>query len=111
MTQATNPTDPVLTWTGPLTFPDLAARRAELFDLLESRGTEIVWLDVRDVTDVDRAGVGVFLGAHRRAVALGRQLVVLDDVGPVTATLEALALVEELCVVQVSLDEAAQATG
>ena len=58
-----------------------------------------------------RAGVGADEPAHLRAVALGRQLVVRDDVGPVTATLEALALVEELCVVQVSLDEAAQATG
>ena len=108
MTQAlpTIPEDPVLTWTGPMTFAVLGARRTELFDLLEAPHVEILWLDVRAVSDIDRAGVGLFLGAHRRALALGRQLVLLDDAGPVTATLEALALLGELVVVQVPADPA-----
>ena len=93
-------TDPCTRWSGAVTGTDVTALRRQLFDDLEAPGVTILWLDVRDVTDIDRAGVALLLGAQGRASALNRQLVVIDAGGVVTDTLDGLLLRGELDVVQ-----------
>jgi anti-anti-sigma regulatory factor len=96
------PDDPCLHWAGPVTSADVESLRGELFDQLEALDGAILWLDVRAVTDLDRAGVALLIGAHERAAALGRQLVLIDAAGAVTETLQHLHLIEELDLVQVA---------
>ncbi|MBI1376171.1 MAG: STAS domain-containing protein [Frankiales bacterium] len=68
---------------GPLTWRESQVVRERVHDLLDGPGAVTVWLDVRDVTDIDRVGVAVLIGAHHRAHALGRELALIDDGGPV----------------------------
>lgn len=92
--------DPCTHWHGPVTGDLVTTLRSQLFDDLEAPGVSILWLDVREVTDIDRAGVALLLGAQSRAESLHRQLVVVDAGGPVTDTLGSLLLRGELDVVQ-----------
>jgi anti-anti-sigma regulatory factor len=93
-------TDPCTRWSGAVTGADVTALRGQLFDALEAPGVSILWLDVRDVTDIDRAGVALLLGAQGRAAALDRQLILIDSGGVVTDTLNGLLLRGELDLVQ-----------
>ena len=92
--------DPCTRWSGAVTGTDVTALRTQLFDDLEAPGVSILWLDVREVTDIDRAGVALLLGAQGRASALHRQLVLIDCGGVVTDTLNGLLLRGELDLVQ-----------
>jgi len=101
VTETADVVDPCTSWAGAVTNGEVTRLRGELFDQLEAPDVSILWLDVRAVTDIDRSGVALLLGAQGRAHALHRQLVLIDADGPVTDTLNGLLLRGELDVVQV----------
>jgi len=78
-----------------------ASLREPLFHGLEIAGHTGVRLDVRDVTSIDRSGVALLIGANHRARAAGRQLILVDHDGPVTAALTAMHVLRGFLVTEV----------
>ena len=93
--------EPEPSWAGAVTWRQTDSLRDELFRLLQAPGTMEVRLDVRAVTSIDAAGIGVLVGANHRAAAAGRRMVLIDSNGPVTATLSRLHLLGQFHVTQV----------
>ena len=68
--------------------------RLALAAAVDAGSGELV-LDVTDVTGVDATGLGVLVGAHRRAVRAGRTLV-LQDVQPALGRLLLLSRLDRV---------------
>lgn len=75
------------TWIGEVTWRHTATLREQLFDLLESRTSGPLFLDVTLVDRIDRTGVALLIGSNHRATALNRQLVLIDGSGLTSAAL------------------------
>jgi anti-anti-sigma factor len=79
-------------WLGSVTSRETPRLREQLFDLLDRAGGTSLWLDVRKVTAVDHAGIGLLISARRRATKAGRNFILVDSAGPVTQALSRLHL-------------------
>jgi anti-anti-sigma factor len=88
------------TWRGVVDVRVTARLRDRLFALLGSPGTTGVRLDVRAVTSIDASGMAVLVGARRKAQAVGRTLVLVDEEGPVTVSLRRTRLLPAFLVTQ-----------
>ena len=75
-----------LALTGRLDVHAAADVRLALADALDAGEGELV-LDLREVEAVDVTGLGVLVGAHRRAQRVGRTLVLSDVPDPVVRLL------------------------
>jgi anti-anti-sigma regulatory factor len=95
----------VCSWSGPVTWRETAALREDLFDRLEASEGGTLWLDVRDVSVIDRTGVALLTGAQHRAHALQRGFVLIDTNGAVTTTLTRLHLQEQFSFEQTGIPE------
>lgn len=67
----------VITLVGRLAAQEVADVRDALFDALD-RSPDGLTVDMSGVVLIDATGVGVLLGAHRRAQSLDRRLVLRD---------------------------------
>ena len=95
MTLTTAPSCQVVL-TGRLDVSSVAEVRATLHQAIESGAGDLV-IDVSGVELIDATGLGVLVGAHRRAALCGRRLV-LHDVPPrVGRILRATRLDRVLC--------------
>ena len=73
-------------WAGEVTWRQVAELREHLFDAIDSHPDGVL-LDVGAVTDIDRTGIALLIGANIRANSAGRPLTLIDDTGQVTAAL------------------------
>jgi len=96
-------THQVCRWTGAVTWRETAGLREGLLDQLEAGINGALWLDVRQVTVIDRCGIGLLIGAQHRAQAMRRKLVLIDAMGTVTSTLAQLHRLDQFHVEQVDL--------
>jgi ABC-type transporter Mla MlaB component len=71
---------------GEVTWRHVAELREVLFDEMDACDSG-VRLDVRRVTEIDRTGVALLIGANHRAQALRKPLTLVDDSGVVTEAL------------------------
>jgi len=88
--------DLLTTWTERVTSKQAAALREILlgeFTAVEYPG---VPLDVRRVTEIDRSGIELAIGADHRGAATGRRLVLIDSGVPVTGQLQRMHLIPEV---------------
>jgi anti-anti-sigma regulatory factor len=95
----------VCSWSGPVTWRETAALREDLFDRLEASEGGTLWLDVRDVSVIDRTGVALLAGAQHRAHELQHGFVLIDANGAVTTTLTRLHLQEQFRFEQTGIPE------
>ena len=94
-------TQQVCHWAGAVTWRETADLRESLLDQLEAGSNGALWLDVREVSVIDRCGVALLIGALHRAQAMGRRLVLIDAMGPVTSTLVQLHRIDQFHIEQV----------
>ncbi|HEY5134645.1 MAG TPA: STAS domain-containing protein [Candidatus Nanopelagicales bacterium] len=92
-------------WTGAVTWRETAGLREDLLDQLEAGVSGALWLDVREVSIIDRCGIALLIGAQHRAQAMTRGLVLIDAIGPVTSTMARLHLLDQFHVEQVQLPQ------
>lgn len=94
-------------WVGEVTWRHVAELREALFDQMDAcdRG---VRLDVRRVTEIDRTGVALLIGANHRARSMGKPLTLVDDAGVVT---EALTRAQAVSDFQMDTDGSARSRG
>ncbi len=94
-------------WVGDVTWRQVAELREALFDQMDAcdRG---VRLDVRRVTEIDRTGVALLIGANHRARSMGKPLTLVDDGGVVT---QALARAQVVSDFQMDNDGSARSGG
>jgi len=85
-------------WVGEVTWRHVAELREALFDEMDAcdRG---VRLDVRRVTEIDRTGVALLIGANHRAKSLGKPLTLVGEAGVVTEALTRAQVLAEFQVV------------
>jgi anti-anti-sigma regulatory factor len=76
----------VQVWATEVTWRRVAELREHLFDAIDSHAEGLL-LDVGRVSEMDRTGIALLIGANIRANSLGRPLTLLDDSGYVTAAL------------------------
>ena len=88
-------------WRGEVTWRQTPALRDSLLALLDRPEGFSLLVDVREVTVVDHAGVGVLVAAKRRAALLGRGFGIIDSGGPVSRTLRRTHLLDYFEVTQV----------
>ena len=91
----------MIVWVGEVTWRQAAELREQLFDEMDRHETGVC-VDVRLVTEVDRIGVALLIGANLRGKAIGRPLSLLDAHGPVSVELTRTRLISEFNVTQVS---------
>jgi len=92
-------------WTGAVTWRETAGLREDLLDQLEAGVSGALWLDVREVSIIDRCGIALLIGAQHRAQALTRGLVLIDATGPVTSTMARLRLLDQFHIEQVPVPQ------
>jgi anti-anti-sigma regulatory factor len=73
-------------WVGEVTWRQVAELREVLFDEMDACECGLC-LDVRLVTEIDRTGIALLIGANHFAHSMGRPLVLLDESGPVSDAL------------------------
>lgn len=73
-------------WVGEVTWRQVADLREVLFDEVDACECGLC-LDVRLVTEIDRTGIALLIGANHFAHSMGRPLVLLDESGPVSDAL------------------------
>ena len=71
---------------GELTWRHVAELREALFDEMDACDCGLC-LDVRRVTEIDRTGVALLIGANHRALSMGKPLTLMDPSGVVAAAL------------------------
>jgi len=91
----------MIIWVGEVTWRQVAELRESLFDEMDQHDTELC-VDVRLVTEIDRIGVALLIGANLRAKAIGRPLSLLDANGPVTVELTRARLINEFTMTEAS---------
>jgi len=94
-------------WVGEVTWRHVAELREALFDEMDACHSG-VRLDVRRVTEIDRTGVALLIGANHRAQSLGKPLTLVDEDGVVT---EALARAQVISEFQMAGDGSARSGG
>ena len=104
------PNEPECVWPESVSWQTVFVLREELFEMLIRPDCIGVRLDVRAVKSIDNAGVGLLLGANRRATELGRRLVLIDSDGSVTAALSRMHLLQKFLVKQVAAPLPARAS-
>ena len=86
------------TWSGAVTWRDVADKREALFDQLEVPGSSGVRVDVSAVSSIDATGIALLVGANHRAAATGRLLILIDSDGPVSRALARKHLLRDFLV-------------
>jgi anti-anti-sigma regulatory factor len=81
-------------WLGEVTWRQVAELRDALFDEMDARALGVC-LDVRRVTEIDRTGIALLIGANHRARSMGKPLTLVDDAGVVTEALMRAKLMSE----------------
>jgi ABC-type transporter Mla MlaB component len=91
----------MITWVGEVTWRQVAELREQLFDEMDQQETGVC-VDVRLVTEIDRIGVALLVGANLRGKAIGRPLSLLDANGPVSVELTRTRLISEFTITEAS---------
>jgi len=91
----------MIVWIGEVTWRQAAELREQLFDEMDHHETGVC-VDVRLVTEIDRIGVALLIGANLRGKAIGRPLSLLDANGPVSDELTRTRLINEFTLTQSS---------